>query len=968
MDGVGRAVSAVRTLLAELQRPELKNICSIVEYKSQFYAIQGSVEAIELVLRDFAEIKQEFLSHQERDQIHEIQEAIYEAEDLFDEFVLIAAQKQLLEPDDTYIKRSPLTFDNRVSQGLEKIKKNLDAIYYNNQFSFKHDPQPIRNRRPDTCSYAYESGVIGRENELEKIVGMLLDPSNDKRDVSFLSIVGRGGLGKTTLAQLVFNDPRITSAFSWRKWTCVGCQDQIELDVKQVLCKILGQDHEGSNYMERVQSIIRKQLAGQRYLIILDDVWFENRNQWCDLVKYLAGGQRGCWIMVTTRSHTTAMMVDGAVHELQIFSKENCWRLFEQMAFTTDQSSNPPDELVEIGRKIVDGCARFPLAVKVAGSLLYGQDRSRWQSVQIGLASLCMQKPELSKHNRWKTLSLTLRAIARMKIMVQERYMILYCLLFGDIYEFEREKLIQLWMAAGFLTKEPLEDNGDRIFNILLEKKYILPSRIGISRQSNLYKVNSDMIPDVRARADSIKDFNMKIRDDNVMANQFADVWHISVQSSNINQSFESLMKIDKIKTLLLLDGSLPTRVPPDFFSTLKFLTALDLSGSRVTELPSSIQDAKELCYVDLSGSPINRLPQSIVHLRKLQTLRLKGCTDLFELPERTMELSNLRHLDFDVLSQLTLMPRGIGHLTELRTLHAFIVDGEERCNIQELKLMNNLSGTFCISGLEHASSQDAEEATLIDKKCLKHLELRWSDFSEYFPKEELVRVIEGLKPHSSLEELKIVCYFGECLPNWMGDPQYEWLVSISLFKCENCSNFPCLGRLPQLNNLEIFEMNGVKKIDHTCYGEDKDRVAYHALEKLSINGMYRVEEWKGLRDGDFPCLVKLIINRCPNLALLSSFPRCQSLKHLELIDCPQLECLPDDMLSSPLDSLVIDDCPLLKETYSKGGEDSHKIEHVKNVWIELEETESSDKHSTSTEDDDSIEGTHHEENMDEYD
>ena len=112
--------------------------------------------------------------------------------------------------------------------------------------------------------------IVGREGELESIVGMLLD-SNVQHDVSFLTIVGIGGLSKTALAQLVFNDSRIVSAFLLRLWTCVSDQDQKQLDVKETLGKILGKNYIDST-MDSVKSQLREQLAGKKYLIVLDDV------------------------------------------------------------------------------------------------------------------------------------------------------------------------------------------------------------------------------------------------------------------------------------------------------------------------------------------------------------------------------------------------------------------------------------------------------------------------------------------------------------------------------------------------------------------------------------------------------------------------------------------------------------------------------------------------------------------------
>ncbi|KAJ8422809.1 hypothetical protein Cgig2_018010 [Carnegiea gigantea] len=109
---------------------------------------------------------------------------------------------------------------------IREIRKRLDAIASNhNQFGFKLDCQPIRRRREDTCSYVYAQDIIGRENDQEKIVSILLDP-DVHQDVSYLSIVGIGGLGKTALAQLVYNDPRIKETFPLRLWACVSDQEK----------------------------------------------------------------------------------------------------------------------------------------------------------------------------------------------------------------------------------------------------------------------------------------------------------------------------------------------------------------------------------------------------------------------------------------------------------------------------------------------------------------------------------------------------------------------------------------------------------------------------------------------------------------------------------------------------------------------------------------------------------------------
>jgi len=106
------------------------------------------------------------------------------------------------------------------------------------KFGFKLESKPILKRREETCSYVYEKEIVRTNDDVDKIMYKLLDP-DVKEDVSHLTIVGIGGLGKTALTQLVYNHPRIEENFPLRLWTCVGDQDIKGLDVKATLSKIL---------------------------------------------------------------------------------------------------------------------------------------------------------------------------------------------------------------------------------------------------------------------------------------------------------------------------------------------------------------------------------------------------------------------------------------------------------------------------------------------------------------------------------------------------------------------------------------------------------------------------------------------------------------------------------------------------------------------------------------------------------
>ncbi|XP_021756911.1 disease resistance protein RGA2-like [Chenopodium quinoa] len=344
----------------------------------------------------------------------------------------------------------------------------LDVIAKNHsQFGISIDPQPIRRRREETCSYIYEGSIIGREDDLEKLVGHLLNCSTVQQDVSFLSVVGIGGLGKTALAQLVYNDPRVTSAFPLRLWTCVSDHDQEQLDVESILGKIYastGEKHEEST-IESLQSKLREKLTSRKYLLVLDDVWTENRNHWLKLEEFLLGGLRGSWVVVTTRSHKTAQIVGGGrTYELQGLLKENSWSLFKKLAFGSEQLS-PHDDLLKIGREIVEGCACVPLAIRVAGSLLYGQDKSRWISFQkIGLFN--------SRESQKDIMPILMFSYHQLELPLKSCFT--YCTLFPKDAVIQKEILINLWLAQGYVVPlddgQSLEDAVEEYFAILMRR------------------------------------------------------------------------------------------------------------------------------------------------------------------------------------------------------------------------------------------------------------------------------------------------------------------------------------------------------------------------------------------------------------------------------------------------------------------------------------------------------------------
>ncbi|KMT07504.1 hypothetical protein BVRB_6g151180 [Beta vulgaris subsp. vulgaris] len=555
---------------------------------------------------------------------------------------------------------------------------------------------------------------------------------------------------------------------------------------------------------------------------------------------------------------------------------------------------------------------------------------------------------------RWKVLALLLRSRAKIRLMLANMYksrekMKLYCHLFPSDYEFDRDTLVQLWMAMGFSSRRCAEDFCKRYFDILLKEQHILFSRIDLLTGRKMYIVDQYKItPPLNGiqtirNEDNLDDFTL-LEDENTCGPKSC---HISlVANDNINQTtFEKLKSFgNELKSLLFIrkHGSSLKKLPSNLFLSFELLHALDLSGSQIIELPTSIGNVRQLHYLDLSFTLIESLPECIDRLHQLQTLKLGGCKHLFELPKGMKELICLRYLDFDVLGQLSFLPKGIGALTELQMLSAFIVDdSEEGCSIRELKTMNNLSGSFCISGLKNVSFDDFDEAGLQHKKYVTHLQLRWNELQIYSTEDQLnaYYIIDKLNLSENLTDLQITCFPGLTFSPWVKWREHGKLVSITLLKCENKDLALSLGLLPNLKYLNIIHMNRVREIDILFRGVcESNYAAFPKLEKLEIDCMFSIECWTDVSCDDFQLLSKLIIKRCPKLIRLPFLPHLQSLKHLEISYCTVFECLPNETLPASLETLIIDDCPLLNKRFAREGEDWHKIKHVSNIWIDLED------------------------------
>ena len=237
-------------------------------------------------------------------------------------------------------------------------------------------------RPPPTTPIAYEPRVYGRDEDKTLVLDLLRKVEPNENNVSVISIVGLGGVGKTTLARQVYKYD-LAKNFELKAWVCVTDVFDVENITKAILNSVLESDASGSLDFQQVQKKLTDTLAGKTFLLVLDDVWNENCGHWDLLRVPFSVGSKGSKVIVTTRNKNVTLMMGAAknVHKLNPLSEDACWSVFEKHAFEHRDINDHPN-LVSIGRKIVGKCGGLPLAAKALGSLLRSkQSEAEWETV-----------------------------------------------------------------------------------------------------------------------------------------------------------------------------------------------------------------------------------------------------------------------------------------------------------------------------------------------------------------------------------------------------------------------------------------------------------------------------------------------------------------------------------------------------------------------------------------------------------
>ena len=280
-----------------------QKILSMYDLLKETAKLKEKLDTVQAVLLD-AEEKQ-LKSHAVQHWVQRLKLFMYDADDFLDDMATHYLQRGGLTSQVSHFFSSSnqVVFRCKMSHRLKDIKERLGDIQNDisllNLIPCVHTEE--ENSWRDTHSFVLASEIVGRDENKEEIVKLL--SSNNEKNLSIVAIVGIGGLGKTTLAQLVYNDERVVKHFELKIWVCVSDDSDDGFDVNMMIKKILksiSNEDVASLDLNGLIDKLHEKIREKRFLIVLDDVWNQNFEKWDKVRILLMVGGKGSKVVVTT--------------------------------------------------------------------------------------------------------------------------------------------------------------------------------------------------------------------------------------------------------------------------------------------------------------------------------------------------------------------------------------------------------------------------------------------------------------------------------------------------------------------------------------------------------------------------------------------------------------------------------------------------------------------------------------------
>ncbi|KAJ8764243.1 hypothetical protein K2173_005983 [Erythroxylum novogranatense] len=759
-----------------------------------------------------------------------LRELIYEAED-----ILADCQLQSREESSWFVCIYPpkIQFQYRTGKRLKEINEKISNIKQNIMAYL--GPSIIRgmsrtdsrnDQMPRWSSPVYDhTQVVGLEGDKKKIKGWLFEADNGMLSIG---VVGMGGLGKTTIAQEVFNDRDIEDHFERRMWVSVS-ETFDEKQIMRSILRSLGDASIGDDQGELLRKIYQY-LLGKRYLIVMDDVWSLQGGWWTRIYEGLPKSN-GSSVIITTRNEEVAKKMrvpESRIHKPNFLSDSDSWLLFRKIAFAANGGECTYPELETVGNEIVQKCKGLPLAIKaIGGLLLYKPYYHDWRRIADNF------RDELAENDDSVMASLQL---SYDELPPYLKSCFLSVSIFPEDCVITKEQLVHWWIGEGFVpsrVSRPSTEAGEDCFSGLTNR--CLLEVVDKTYNGTIYTCKIH---------DMVRDLVIKMaEDDSFFKLSGTGCRHLGISGKMEekqligNQRLRALLSTTKTGEVNKVSSSIACRL-----SDCNYMRVLDIRKSifdtPLTGLLCRIGSLQHLAYLSLSNThPLIQLPPSLEELKNLQILDVSYCHNLKTLPPYLMTFKKLRVLDVSHCGSLEYLPKGVGRLSNLEVLLGFrpsIPSQLEGCRITELRTLTRLR-TLSLY-LNQGKEINDEDVNVFEN--LQELQfLIISCFDSHGT--DLIDKLDKLFPPQELHEL--------CLKFYPGSISPAWLNPISL---------------PMLKYLSISSGN-LEKMHQSFWGENGAvwKIEGMMLESISDLGM----EWAMVQKA-MPSLRIVNASWCPDL------------------------------------------------------------------------------------------------------
>ncbi|XP_019079036.2 putative disease resistance RPP13-like protein 1 isoform X3 [Vitis vinifera] len=907
--------------------------------------------AVQVVLDD-AEAKQ-FTKSAVKDWLDDLKDAVYDAEDLLDDITTEALRCKMesdAQTSATQVRDITSASLNPFGEGIEsRVEEITDKLEYLAQekdvLGLKEGVGEKLSQRWPATSLVDESGeVYGREGNIQEIVEYLLSHNASGNKISVIALVGMGGIGKTTLAKLVYNDRRVVECFDLKAWVCVSDEFDPVRITKTILKAIdsgASEKYSDDSDLNLLQLKVKERLSKKKFLLVLDDVWNENYNNWDMLQTPFTVGLNGSKIIVTTRSDKVASVMRSVhIHHLGQLSFEDCWSLFAKHAFENGDSSLHP-ELEEIGKGIVKKCKGLPLAAKTLGGALYSELRVKEWEFVLNSETWDLPNDEILPALRHSKVKEMPSHMGQLKSLQKLSNYIM-----GEQSGTRVGELKKLSRIGGSLVIQELQnvvDAKDASEANLVGKQYLDELQLEWNRGSDVEQNGAEIVlnnlqPHSNLKRLTIYGYGGSRFPDwlgpSVLNMVSLRLWYCTNMST-----FPPLGQLPSLKHLYISGLEEIERVGAEFYGTEPSFVSLEALSFR------GMRKWKEWLCLGGQGGEFSRLKE----------LYIERCPKLIgALPNHLPLLTKLEIVQCEQL------------VAELPRIPAIRVLTTRSCDISQWKELPPLLQDLSIQNSDSLESL-WEEGMLQSNTCLRQLRIRNCSFSRPLCRVCLPITLNSLYINDSKKLEFLLPEFLKC-----HHPSLDYL-SIVRSNCNSLSSFP-LGNFPSLTELAICKLRGIESLSISI--SEGDVTSFHWLNIRSCPDLVSIElsaldfsrysifKCKNLKRllHNAACFQSLTIEGCPELIFpiqglqglssltslkISDLPNLMSLDSLELqlltslekleiCGCPKLQFLTEGQLPTNLSVLTIQNCPFLKDRCKFWtGEDWHHIAHIPHIAID---------------------------------